>query len=262
MSKPSLFFLAAAALLLASCSSMKTEIGAAVGQPALGQPDYLKAQQLTQTFHTDYILYLPRDYNTVPDKRWPLILFLHGAGERGTNAWTTTKHGPTKFIAKHPEFPFIMVSPQCHEDHKWNDDLVLGVLDSISATYRVDTNRVYLTGLSMGGYGTWSLATMYPERFAAVAPICGGGDKIGIILTKLSTRRSLKTLPIWAFHGGMDPTVPIEEDERMIQAMKELGDNDIKFTVYPDAGHDAWSATYDNPELYQWFLQHSLRSPP
>jgi predicted peptidase len=249
------FLLAAGALALASCSCMNAQTSV-----ASGQPDFLKPQQLSQTFRTDYLLFLPKDYDNSPGKRWPLILFLHGSGERGTNVWRTAIHGPTKYIANHPDFPFIFISPQCPENQKWSDDTVLGVLDSVISKYSVDTNRIYLTGLSMGGYGTWGLATLHPERFAAIAPICGGDSRIGIVLTGLDKSRAplLKTLPVWAFHGGKDTTVLLEESERMIKILKDLGNKDVKLTIYPEAQHDSWTATYNNPELYDWFLKHSL----
>ncbi len=197
-------------------------------------------------------------------KRWPLILFLHGSGERGTNIWRATIHGPTKFIEKHPEFPFILVTPQCPEGNKWSDDLLMGLLDSVTADYAVDTNRIYLTGLSMGGYGAWSLATTYPERFAAVAPICGGEGNIGVVLSMLDGVKgpALKKLPVWAFHGGKDNVVDVEESERMVKIFKKLGNEDVKLTIYPEATHNSWAVTYDNPELYEWFLQHELKPGP
>ena len=121
----------------------------------------------------------------------------------------------------------------------------------------VDTNRVYLTGLSMGGYGTWSLATEHPERFAAIAPICGGGDTIQILLTTPAKARALKTLGVWAFHGAKDPVVKVEESERLVAALKKAGGQEVKLTVYPEAQHDSWTETYSHQELYDWFLAHS-----
>jgi predicted peptidase len=123
-----------------------------------------------------------------------------------------------------------------------------GLVETIIEEYAVDHNRVYLTGLSMGGYGTWSLAMMYPDLFAAIAPICGGGnpDWIGL----------LKDVPVWAFHGDADPVVPLEQSQRMVSALQKHGGN-AKLTVYPDVGHDSWTQTYENQELYDWFLQHS-----
>jgi predicted peptidase len=111
--------------------------------------------------------------------------------------------------------------------------------------YRIDKDRVYLTGLSMGGYGTWALAAAHPEKFAAIAPICGGGNP--------AEAAKLARLPIWVFHGAKDPTVPIERSKEMVEAIKAAG-GDAKFTIYPEAGHDSWTETYNNPELYQWLL--------
>jgi predicted peptidase len=216
------------------------------------------------TVRGDYLLFLPKDYAASPEKRWPLILFLHGAGERGTNVWTVDIHGPAKYIADHPDFPFILVSPQCPLDQSWSNETLLGLLDDVMARYRVDPQRVYLTGLSMGGYGTWSLAAAYPERFAAAVPICGGGNLIDVLLsqrgfTSPGRRAALKGLPIWAFHGGKDDVVPPAESERMIQAMKLLGASEAKLTIYPEASHNSWEQTYTNADLYAWLLEHKRR---
>ena len=221
----------------------------------------LTPKKFSVTMKADYLLYLPRDYEAGAKKQWPLILFLHGAGERGTNIWRAVVHGPTKYIEKHPDFPFIVVTPQCQDGHKWSDETALAILDEVSEKYSVDTNRIYLTGLSMGGYGAWSLATMFPERFAACAPICGGGTKINTILSMMDKERAaaLKKLPVWAFHGGKDPVVPLSESQDMVAALKKLGNQDVKLTVYPEAQHDSWTKTYNSPELYNWFLEHQRK---
>ena len=125
-------------------------------------------------------------------------------------------------------------------------------MDDIAAKYRVDKDRIYLTGLSMGGFGTWSLAAAHPERFAAIVPICGGGNP--------ADAAKLKNLPIWVFHGAKDPVVPPERSESMVKAIKAAGGN-VKLTVYPDAGHDAWTATYENPELYRWLFAQKRGAP-
>ena len=122
------------------------------------------------------------------------------------------------------------------------------LVDDVLARHKAaDPDRVYLTGLSMGGFGTWETATEYPERFAAIAPICGGGRPY--------TAARLKKLPTWVFHGEKDPVVPIKRSEEMVDALKKAG-GDVKFTRYPEAGHDSWTETYNNPELYEWFLKH------
>jgi predicted peptidase len=221
------------------------------------------AQQFRKRVTTDlsakYLLFLPADYNSQSKKRWPLMLFLHGAGERGTNLSMVTRHGPPKIVKDKPDFPFLLVSPQCPTGERWSNDTLLALLDDIVFKYKIDTNRVYLTGLSMGGYGTWSLGTARPERFTAIAPICGGGETIPILLADGKRKDQLKKLPVWAFHGAKDPTVKLEESEKMVAAYKRLGNNNVELTVYPEAGHDSWTETYNNPKLYEWFLSHSLR---
>jgi predicted peptidase len=215
------------------------------------------SKTITRTVGAQYLLFLPQGYENAGKKRWPLILFLHGAGERGSNVWQVTVHGPPKIVKDKPEFPFILVSPQCPDGEHWSNDVLLSLLDEIIATRAVDTNRVYLTGLSMGGYGTWSLGTQYPERFAAIAPICGGGEPVRVHLSSGARAAALKSLGVWAFHGAKDPVVPVSESERMVAALKRLGSTDVELTVYPEADHDSWTATYNNPELYTWFLKHT-----
>jgi predicted peptidase len=184
------------------------------------------------------------------------MLFLHGAGERGTNVWKVATHGPPKNLTDHPDFPFILVSPQCPDGQTWSRDVLLALLDEITRTYRVDTNRVYLTGLSMGGYGTWELGLTHPEKFAAIAPICGGGTFISLLLSSREKADALKTLGVWAFHGAKDPVVPVSESERMVDAARKRGIKEVKLTIYPEAQHDAWTETYRNAGLYKWFLEH------
>jgi predicted peptidase len=213
-------------------------------------------QTVTRTDQFSYLLYTPADYGVDTTKQWPLVLFLHGAGERGSELDKVTVHGPPKLVKQGRNFPFILVSPQCPDDQRWQADALIGLLDGVQAKLRVDPKRVYVTGLSMGGYGSWSLASRYPERFAAVAPICGGGERIDILL---AGRRgpALKTLGIWAFHGAKDNVVPLNESERMVDAFKKAGNTDVKLTVYPEAGHDSWTEAYNTAELFEWLLKHS-----
>jgi predicted peptidase len=199
-------------------------------------------------------VFLPKGYQSKASKRWPLIFFLHGAGERGTNLSKVAVHGPPKIAPQRPDFPFVVISPQCPDGQVWSTDILLRLLDHVSRKYAVDTNRIYLTGLSMGGYGTWDLGLEYPHRFAAIAPICGGGRPIVVFLA--SKPEALDSLGVWAFHGAKDLVVPLSESERMVNLLKNRGMKDVKLTVYPEAGHDSWTATYDNPELYRWFLEH------
>lgn len=234
---------------LTACGSLKNSSAMKPGQTA--QKIFLERKQVLSA---DYLLFLPEGYGADITKRWPLILFLHGAGERGGNIWLVAKHGVPKIDTQQTSFPFIVAAPQCPPKKIWSNDLLLALLDEVETKYAVDTQRVYLTGLSMGGYGTWSLGLSQPERFAAIAPICGGGE---LITPLLANKSDLVRLPVWAFHGAKDPTVPLAESERMVNYMKKIGGKEVKFTVYPEAQHDSWTQTYANPELFDWFLQHS-----
>ncbi len=202
-----------------------------------------------------YLLYLPPDYAAKKDERWPLMLFLHGAGERGTDVQRVAIHGPMSLVKKGTNFPFIIVAPQCPDNQRWDTEALLQLLEHITAQHAVDTNRIYVTGLSMGGYGTWSLGLKYPEKFAAIAPICGGGNIIDMVLAGPEHEAALRALPIWAFHGAKDPVVPLVESERMVDFLKTRAKHpDVKLTVYPEADHNSWTQTYDNPKFYEWLL--------
>ena len=208
----------------------------------------------------DYLLYLPKGYETKDTtKKWPLIMFLHGSGERGSNVAKVAVHGPPKLVKNGKDLPFIIVSPQCPAGKGWNNDTLLALLDDTVAKHNVDRSRVYLTGLSMGGYGTWSLGLKYPERFAAIAPICGGGQTQDVKLVAGEKAAAMKSLGVWAFHGAKDPTVKLEASERMVAELKQAGCKDVELTVYPEAGHDSWTESYNNPKLFEWFLQHQRK---
>ena len=204
--------------------------------------------RVSRKISLNFLLYLPKDYKSADGKLWPLMLFLHGAGERGADLTLVTKHGLPKLVAQKKEFPFIIVSPQCPLEQTWNDETLLALLDHVIARFKVDAHRVYLTGLSMGGYGTWSLGVKYPEKFAAIIPVCGGGSAGDILLANQTKLRALQTLAIWAFHGAKDNVVPPAESKVMVAALKKAGCKEVKLTVYPDTGHDSHTKTYNNPE--------------
>lgn len=204
-----------------------------------------------------YLLYLPPDYSKSSDKKWPLMMFLHGAGERGNDVQRVTVHGPMSLVKQGTNFPFIIVAPLCPAGEIWQNEPLLKLLDRVTESYAVDTNRVYLTGISMGGYGTWKLGLENAGRFAAIAPICGGGNMIEVILGTWDKGAPLKTLPIWAFHGAKDDVVPLDESERMVKQLKKFGVKDVTLTVYPEAKHDSWKLTYANPKFYEWLLKQS-----
>ncbi|WP_339729457.1 prolyl oligopeptidase family serine peptidase [uncultured Gimesia sp.] len=196
----------------------------------------------------DYLIYLPKDYDQ--KEKWPLVLFLHGAGERGDNLDLVTVHGPPKLVKNGKPFPFIVVSPQCPKGQLWQPVELTALLDEIEKKYHVDKDRIYVTGLSMGGFGTWALAAHTPYRFAALIPICGGGEKFWV--------KKIKHVPIWVFHGAKDGAVPLERSQSLVDVLKKAN-ADVSFTIYPDAGHDSWTETYDNPKVYEWLLQQKRK---
>lgn len=195
-----------------------------------------------------YLLFKP---SSKPSQgKWPLLIFLHGRGERGNNLNLVKKHGPAKLVES-KDLPFIIASPQCpRTDLWWKPKIVAGLVDELLQKHPIDPAKVYLTGLSQGGFGTWATAAEYPEKFAAIAPICGGG--------KTEWAKKYGSLPIWNFHGDADKVVPVRLSRVMIEAIKKTGGK-IKHTEYSGVGHDSWTKTYRNPKLYKWFLSHSKK---
>lgn len=199
-----------------------------------------------------YVTALPTTYAAEPGRRYPLLVFLHGSGERGLDLSAMTIHGPWAFLKAHPEYQCIIVAPQCPPANRWQPPYVDDFITEVMAKYRVDPDRVYLTGLSMGGFGTWSEACAHPERFAAIAPICGGGDPTQVA--------ALKNVPTWVFHGGADQTVPLVADQTMVDALKAAG-GDVQFTIYPGVGHDCWTQTYNDPKFFAWLCAQRRSAP-
>jgi predicted peptidase len=193
-----------------------------------------------------FLLYLPRDY-TSKETNWPVMLFLHGRGESAGPLSIVAKWGPPR-LAERENLGYILVSPQCPQKESWaqpgQQELLLKLLDHILEHYKTDKDRIYLTGLSMGGYGSWRLAADHPERFAAVVPICGAG--------KPEDAEKLKELPIWVFHGTEDKAVPFQRSVEMVEAIRKAGGEKIRFTSLEYIGHNSWEAAYNTPELYEW----------
>lgn len=194
-----------------------------------------------------YLLTLPEGYETDTAKEWPLLVFLHGAGERGTDLELLKKHGPPKLIAAGKKFDAIVVCPQVPTGNIWNEHGVKALTDEIIRTHRVDTSRLYLTGISMGGFGTWDTALAYPDTYAAIAPICGGAG-VGFVMAE-----RIKDLPCWIFHGDKDGAVSVDFSTRMHGALQKVGSS-AKLTIYPGVGHDSWTQTYDNEEFWTWLF--------
>lgn len=246
---------------------------------------------ITKKVGHEYLLALPTGYDAAAAKQWPVLVFLHGSGERGSDPWLVAKHGPPKLLRGDGPAPapvpgakaapaalpepaeartrreaaakalaenFIVVSPQCPANGSWDDDAIGALLDEVAAKHRTDPRRMYLTGLSLGGYGTWSYAMKNPGRFAAIVPICGGGSTVDVRRSSRGEKQAaFKSLGVWVFHGAKDPTVPLEESQQMVDALKKAGVTDVQFTIYPEAKHDSWTETYANPELYAWLLKHT-----
>ena len=209
-------------------------------------------KQVEQSFATSdggtisYLLYLPKNYDSA--KKSQLILFLHGRGESYGPLSLVAKWGPPQFAARGDELPYVLVSPQCPGDDSWakptQQKRLIELLDHIVQTHSIDEDSMCLTGLSMGGYGSWRMAADHPGRFASVVPVCGGGDP--------GDAEKLKGLPIWVFHGDQDSAVPFQHSVDMVNAIKKAGGTKIRFTSLEHIGHNCWSATYATPELFQW----------
>jgi len=256
---------------------LMTQVGELKIEPGKQLPQSLTVQVGDETDRSSvklrYLLFVPKDYKA-DGKKWPLMLFMHGLGECGDDDLRLVKtHGPAKIVESRAEFPFVLISPQCPPPNPWapgkpypktsdeivnlvrqawDPDQLVQLLEHVSSKLNIDSDRVYVTGLSMGGYGTWRLVAKYPERFAAAAPICGGGDPG-------TMAKPLASVPIWTFHGAKDPTVPLEESQEMVDAVKRAG-GDVKLTVYPEVAHNSWTQAYDNQALYDWLLAHKRKS--
>ncbi len=200
-----------------------------------------------------YQLFLPNGYQPKGKERWPLIIFLHGSGERGSDLAMVKVHGPPKIVDRNPDFPFITLSPQLEAGGEWNPGKLDRMLATVKKQARIDESRVYLTGLSLGGFGAWQWAEHSPQHFAAIAPVAGGGTMIDG--GKPVDPCKLKSIGMWLFHGDNDAVVDPAGSYEMANAARKCG-IPVRLTIYPNTGHDSWTATYDDPALYMWFLEH------
>ena len=196
-----------------------------------------------------YQLFLPKGAAHPAGQTWPLMIFLHGSGERGDDIAKVKVHGPPKIADRNPDFPFILISPLLPADQDWDVAKLEQILDLAMRTLPVDRSRIYLTGLSRGGHAAWRWAASEPNKFAAVAPVAGTGDP--------ASACALKATPIWAFHGDRDDVVIPEGSFAMVRAIRACGGHP-RLTIYPDLGHNAWDPAYDDPALYLWLLSHRI----
>lgn len=213
---------------------------------------YTKHQwKTTDHFNFKYVLNLPKGYD--PNEKYPLVIFLHGAGERGDDLDLAVRHGYMKHVREeNKEYPFLFVAPQCPENKFWGcyTESLLAFIDYICKKYPVDIDRVYLTGLSMGGTGTWMLAMAAPDKFAAIAPICGSGI--------IWNTAIISKIPIFVYHGDCDFTVPIQESMNMITGVNKNGGN-AQMKICYGVGHNAWDYAYKGDELASWMLSHTRK---
>lgn len=198
----------------------------------------------------EYFLYYPPDYPKETDKKFPLLLFLHGGGESGASLDMIRKNGLPKLVSEGAEFPFLILAPQNpHKKQWWNVRAVMGLLEEVVSDNRVDPDRIYLTGLSRGGNACWELATQFPDTFAAMAVVCG--------MAPVPYAHWIdRNLAIWVFHGTEDPVIPFSESRQMVQKLEGMG-YDVRLTAYQGVGHNSWERAYREEGLYEWFLQHS-----
>ena len=215
----------------------------------------LKTKPKDTNYH--YISYTPKEYKKDSLKKWPLIIYLHGGSPRGTDTIKLYSSGIPDQIWRGREFPFIIVAPQCPLGHRWSTDYWFeNFYNEITTKYNVDTNKVYLTGVSLGGAGTWYLAIKHPDKFAAIAPMSGFTSHIDYIDKNID---KLVDIPIWAFHGKIDKVVQFEETERVIRRLEGKNKN-LKFTAKPDVGHWMEWLIYPEEELYDWFLKQDRQN--
>lgn len=229
-------------------------------------------------------VYLPLGYR--PDHKWPIALFLHGSGERGDDGSKQAQVGIGAAIRSHRErFPLIVVMPQARENTRWNGamaGMAMAALEQSIREFHGDRQRTYLTGMSMGGQGSWLLAASHPHVFAAMAPVCGflllkhDEDVLDPVADKAlleqfpealaadpqaAFARRIGRLPVWIFHGDMDDIVPVENSRRMAAAMRALG-TEVRYTEFPGVNHGAWDPAYAEAELVPWLLSHRLDQEP
>lgn len=220
-------------------------LSACAALPPVPPPGLAAGEQRAWTLEGERMwVSLPREY-TERRERWPLLIFLHGSGERGTDLEKVKVHGPPMQIARGQAFPFIVVSPQVEEGALWAPERMHKLLLALQARLHIDPQRCLGTGLSMGGYGVWHWATAYPRDLAAIAPVCGFGDPAKVA--------AMRNVPVRGYHGDQDQAVPLAPHVACVEALRAAGGK-ASLTIYPGVGHDSWTPAYNDPELLPWLL--------
>lgn len=222
--------------------------------PNSNQQEKISSRNVLKTFETKYLLLPPLQYDQQKDRKWPVLIYLHGAGARGQDLQKIKQEGLPFLLSAGKQLPFLILAPLCPADEwwdsRWSVESLNSLLDEVLENYRVDSSRVYLTGWSMGGAGTWRFAHDFSHRLAAVAPLCGK--------SQLRYVENLKNTPIWAFHGARDSIVPLSESQKMIDALQNK-EAEARLTTFTEAEHEIWPQVYNNAELYDWLLKHTKK---
>ena len=215
----------------------------------------INAQQIEQQsiIKTDYLIYLPPNYSTNPDNKCPMMIYLHGAGLKDRSLEGLKGDYLPWHLSNDKVLPFIVVSPVC-KTNGWNVTILNFLLDDIIHKFNVDENKIYLTGHSMGGFGTWDWAVENPEKFAAIVPVSGCSNSRDSI-----SAWKLRNMPIWVFHGDIDKIVDIQCNMEMVNELRKFSKK-VKFTIYPSRGHDTWEPTYTNDEMFKWLLEQDRKN--
>jgi acetyl esterase/lipase len=268
------------ALWLLPCLGLALLLSPALARAAAGrsrreppqETGFLNRNIRLQGVNYHYQVYLPEDWRRDDRRLWPIILFLHGRGERGSEGMWQTQIGLPQEVRDHPErWPFVIVMPQCPLGSFWTNPatlkMAMATLDRETDEFHGDPDRTYLTGLSMGGYGAWELARLYPHRWAAIAIASSGifwsyaperWERSAILPGEYA--RAIGRTPIWLFHGTDDPVVRTRQSELMYEAFKAAGGH-IRLWLYQGLKHDCWTRAYNEPELPRWLLEHRLPTP-
>lgn len=223
-----------------------------ISRPLQSQSYELKTVPISESPYP-YWLYLPENYQSDSIQNWPVIVFLHGRSLSGHDLNLVTKYGLIAEIKKGRKFPAIIIAPQVERGSSWNPDSVMKCLKTVTATHKVDTNRISITGMSMGGYGSLHTAGKYPQHFSAVAAFCGGG--------KASDGCNLSTIPVWIAHGKRDEAVPFKESQNIVFAILKCNQDNLRFTEFETLNHGALERMFRTEELYQFLLLNSKNEP-